>query len=197
MSQSVPDMTTEWSFPVEVELIDDYKDFHIAPDTEEKEALASRLGLVSLDDLRADLRVENVAGKFCVKGHIEAAVTQSCVVTLEPVKSSLAEDFEAWFVDRDKAISFVRARQEKLARQGQTELPVLEECEDPEPVVNGRIDLGEQVAQFLSLAIDPYPHAQGADYPLQDDDQGAIPDIRKNPFAALKDWKAGPGSADV
>jgi hypothetical protein len=43
-------------------------------------------------------------------------------------------------------------------------MPFLDESEDPEPVIDGKIDAGELVAQYLSLAIDPYPRLEGEEY---------------------------------
>ena len=40
------------------------------------------------------------------------------------------------------------------------ELELLPEEEDPEPVVDGMIDVGELAAQFLLLGVDPYPRAK-------------------------------------
>ena len=69
--------------------------------------------------------------------------------------------------------------------------PLLEEKEDPEPVVNGYIDLGEVVTQFLSLALDPYPHKEGVTHDLTDEDADIERKTRKieNPFAKLEAMK--------
>ena len=113
------------------------------------------------------------------------------MVTGEPVPAEITDDFEAWFIDQDKAVSFAKIRQDKLKANSHAEMPILEERDDPESLLDGQIDLGEQVVQFLSLSLNPYPHAEGADYPLKEGDREAMSDIRKNPFAVLKDWKDG------
>ena len=71
------------------------------------------------------------------------------------------------------------------------ETPIINEQEDPEKIIGGKIDLGEVVTQHLSLAIDPYPHKEGVKYEYGDDEPEKVPEaFKNNPFAALKDWKS-------
>jgi hypothetical protein len=60
--------------------------------------------------------------------------------------------------------------------------------EDPaEELTDGRIDLGEVVAQQLAVALDPYPRAPGADGRFaQSDQEGAAAKGGNTPFAALE-----------
>lgn len=184
---------TEWSYFLDVEQLEKERtQVMISPDAEERKRLCQRLGLVSIEDLSADIVVERRAGEvaFHVSGQIQGHITQSCVVTLEPVHSEINEGFEAWFADPEAAISITKARHERLSEKGHGEQPILEEYDDPEPLVEGKIDLGELVTQYLSLAVNPYPHAEGVMFE-QGDDQLKNPDeeVTRNPFAALKDWK--------
>ena len=184
---------TEWSYFLDVEDLEKERTaLSISPDEQERKRLCQRLGLVSIEKLDADMVIERRAGEvaFHISGTIHAEVTQSCVVTLEPVRSTISEEFEAWFADPDAAISIAKARHEKLSEKSHGELPVLDESDDPEPLIEGKIDLGETVTQYLSLFINPYPHAEGVQFE-QSDDQIKKPDdaLTKNPFAALKDWK--------
>ena len=112
-------------------------------------------------------------------------------MTAEPVTSEIEEDFEGWFADRSQTISFAAAKKEREIQTAHSEVEILDESEDPEPVIGGRIDLGELAAQHLSLAIPPYPRQEGARYDYGDEEEGAreASPLRKNPFEALKDWK--------
>lgn len=193
MTQPKTILETEWSYFVN---IDDLKPgentMSLSPDEEAKKRLAQRLGIVSLDSLKADVVISNEKGAsaYHVRGQIEADITQSCVVSLEPVKNHIQDNFEAWYADPEGAISIAKARHEKLTEKGHGEQPILDEQDDPEPLVNGSIDLGELITQYLSLGIDPYPHAEGVEYEVQDDKKTVEPDaVGKNPFAALQDWK--------
>ena len=84
-------------------------------------------------------------------------------------------------------MSFARARHERDKDRGVEERPMLEEHEDPEPIVDGRINLGELVTQYLSLAIEPYPRSEEAKKILEENNN-SMP-ARENPFAALKTLK--------
>lgn len=163
----------------------------LEPSEEERHNLARRLDLQALNSLKADLVLERQGMVIHVKGHLEADVTQSCVITREPVAGSVSEDYEGWFADPDKAVPLARARKEREARKTHAETEILEEFEDPEPLVEGHIDVGELTTQYLSLALNPYPHAEGAEHLMAEEDvtTAGSSELRKNPFAALKSWK--------
>ncbi len=74
--------------------------------------------------------------------------------------------------------------------QAQTKDLKLDE-EPPEPLVEGKIDLGAIATEFLLLGIDPYPRKAGAEFaPVKtDDDAGA------RPFAVLEALKKRLGSS--
>ncbi len=154
--------------------------------------LARRFAVVSIEKATAKLKLSNAGGHVIhVQGRFECDITQECVVTLDPVQSSLSEPVEGWFADRDTAVSFANAKKEREVAKSHAEVEILDEKEDPEPVVEGRIDLGELVAQHISLAIPTYPHKEGVEYEVGDDNLtlDEKSPLRKNPFEALKDWK--------
>ena len=99
-----------------------------------------------------------------------------------PVKAYLEEEFEGWFADPGSFASIAKARQSKAGKAADNEVQILEEHEDPEPILDGKIDLGDLTAQYLSLSLDPYPKAPGAVWA-----EGEGPEesstLRKNPFA--------------
>ena len=116
-------------------------------------ALARRLGLPAIDGLSAELELrKSKDGKqVSVDGRMTANVTQECVVSLDPFDVELAEPIEERFAEID---------------ENEPELPVEDDLgEDEEaydePIVENRIDLGEMLAQCLSLALDPYPRQPG------------------------------------
>lgn len=158
-------------------------------------AVARRLDIPSVQSLSADLTLQRAPGNKAVIhviGILKADVTQSCVVSFAPVKNYIEEEFEGWFSDPASFTSFAKAKHEKAGRIPDIEVPVMDEKEDPEPMVNGKIDLGDLVCQYLSLGLDPYPRAHGVTAPeLTEQQQQEISAVRKNPFEALKDWKGG------
>lgn len=187
-------LPSEWSFPVEAEKISD-KPYvvSIKPTADEKKRLAQRLNIKSLESLSAEITFNRQPGKMSVHaaGAFEAEVKQDCVVSGKPVITQINEKFDAWFADKSKTVPFARARQDKMMEKGNLEMPILDEAEDPEPIVDGIIDAGELVTQFLSLSINPYPHAEGVHYEHGDESEKGPSLKLDNPFAALKDWKGG------
>lgn len=160
--------------------------------------VARRLRVDSLSNLKADFVLKRAPGTLLieVKGRVCADVSQSCVVTLAPVHSHVCEDLVAYYSDNDRAISFARAKHERQGRVADAELQILDEASDPEPATDGLIDIGELAVQYLSLGINPYPRAEGVDPVLEKAAEkaregAAKPASRRNPFAALKDWKGG------
>jgi uncharacterized metal-binding protein YceD (DUF177 family) len=156
-------------------------------------ALAKRYGIMSVDALSGDvsLRREGDGMTIAVTGHFTAKVTQACVTTLDPVKDEISETFEGWFLDESQAASFERARKRKLEIElgdmplEENEVPVADEREEPDVVVNGQVEVGELVAQYLSLSLNPYPHS---DVAIEKGPIGDEAELKKpSPFAVLKD----------
>jgi uncharacterized metal-binding protein YceD (DUF177 family) len=146
---------------------------HISANGEERAALARRFDLQAIDRLEADFTLRRAGnGVIHVKGTVRGDVVQSCVVTLEPVPARVEEDFAADFADRTDQ------------PEGEAEID-FEAADPPEPIRNGHIDLGELAAEHLSLGLDPYPRAPGAQ--LSQGSEPEEPEARPiNPFSILK-----------
>jgi uncharacterized metal-binding protein YceD (DUF177 family) len=119
---------------------------------DECRALAARFALLDLANFSGSVRVERVAddATFLVTGRLTADVVQTCVVTLEPVPGKVDAEFDRLF-SRD------------LPVESDGEVEIDPDAETPEPLTSDRLDLGEVLAEELSLALDPYPRAPGAD----------------------------------
>jgi hypothetical protein len=94
------------------------------------------------------------------------------VVTLEPFPSHVEDSFAVDFGD--------------AAETEADEIDVDMDQDPPEPIVGGVIDIGELTAQYLSLALDPYPRSPGVamEEVWSDADPGAL-----SPFAVLEGLK--------
>jgi len=159
----MPRETPEFSRPVTLARIGpEGRQEVLEASAEERAALARRFGILSIESLRADLVLRpEPDGAVRADGRLEAAVTQSCVVTLEPV---------AQRVEEPVALRFLPSGQEP--DEGPEEIDEIE-------TEGGVADLGEAIAEQLALALDPYPRAPGATLP------GEATDASANPFAAL------------
>ena len=187
-------LSPEWSHKIDADEIgSEPQSYFLNANEEERANIARRLDIEGLEELTAKINLSRDPGglRIYADGHLKAKVVQKCVITSDPIEGWLEEGFEAWFADEDQTVSFVKARKDRDTKRGHQEVKMVDEDEDPEPIIDGFIDAGELVVQYLSLAINPYPHAEGAHYEYGDDDeQDREPSqVRKNPFEALKNWK--------
>lgn len=150
----------------------------------ERAALAEVLELQAIDRLVATLRTRRLAsGLIEVSGEMESEVVQSCVVTLEPVPARIRESFRLTFGDVEPEPAL-----------GEIDIS-FDDSDPPEPIVDGKIDLGALVAEQLSLALDPYPRKEGAEVPQEFTPSPAeIVDLQttpatRKPFAGLDKLK--------
>lgn len=184
----------EWSHFFDVDDLEKSKALALTIEASEEERadLSHRFGVVSISSATADLTIQREGGHIVhVHGQFHCTVTQECVVTLELIETVLSEPVEGWFADKETMVSFAAAKKERQVAKSQAEVEIIEEKDDPEAIIEGRIDLGELVAQHISLAIPLYPHKEGVKFEVGDDNL-SIDDkspLRKNPFEALKDWK--------
>ena len=140
----------------------------------EREALASVYKLPAIAALTATLRVEPVGrGEARVTGAVHGEFTQTCVVSLEPFAETVDEAVDVRFAPRAEEGSARPAARETLTFS-------LADEDDPDPVVDGKIDLGALTAEFFALGLDPYPRKPGVEFVALD--EPAPPD---SPFAAL------------
>jgi uncharacterized metal-binding protein YceD (DUF177 family) len=157
----------------------------IEADAKERAALARRFDLVSLDRLCASIRIEPVRGTplWRLSGTLSGDAVQRCVVTLEPLPAHIEDSFDELYAPP--------AHVETLEREA-AETESEEFGDIPEPLEDGGIDVGEVVAQYFSLALDPAPRKEGAmEIRFVDAaEEGEATGLEKeNPFAALKKLK--------
>jgi uncharacterized metal-binding protein YceD (DUF177 family) len=158
--------------------------FEIEAEPEERAALARRFGLLALEAFSAKGRIEVFeAGRSArLEGHIVADVVQECVVTLEPVAARVEDDFSLLYARGTGGGRDAKGAEVDLSAG-------LEDEDDPEPLSEDGIDIGEAAAECLGLALDPYPRAADADEALaalsspEDDEPPA------SPFAELERLK--------
>jgi uncharacterized metal-binding protein YceD (DUF177 family) len=128
----------------------------VVADEAARAALAALYGLEGIARLRGTfvLRHER-AGVIAATLDMQATVTQTCVVTLEPFEARIAEH---------SALRFVPARN---VPEGEEEELDPESLEGPDeiPYINDVIDLGAALAEQLALALDPYPRKPDAELP--------------------------------
>jgi uncharacterized metal-binding protein YceD (DUF177 family) len=173
------DLKSEFSRPVDIERMGDRDHvMTVEASADECLALSNRLGIEKIHDLRARVAIRRMPGGRIhrVSGTLNADIIQACSVTLDAVESHINETFEEAFVKT------------KVARGDEpVELELDPEGDAPEPIENGVIDVGEVLAQILSLAIDPYVRSSAAA------ETGEAGDLEGNatshPFAGLAELR--------
>ena len=166
-----------FSRPIRVEAIPrEGLETRIEADAGERAALAAFNGLPAIVALAASFSLKHGAGgTIILHGALDAEVTQTCVVTLEPFETTISAPIDLRFAPPDET-----AR--RGAKSGEAEEIDVGEDDEPDPIVDGAIDLGAAASEFLTLNLDPYPRKPGAVFapPFSGDD---APD--DSPFSAL------------
>ena len=157
----------------------------IEADEREKAALAERHGLLKVDDFRAEFHLSPWKKQGVrVRGTVRAGITQACIVTLDPVDSSIDETVDAVFVPE-------RSRLARVDTDDSGELVLDPEGPDmPETFSGDALDTGAIAEEFFELAIDPYPRKEGAELTEERDVAEDKTEAPKSPFAELAKWKS-------
>lgn len=162
------------------------RDISVTATKAEEAALARRFGVDGLSNLKAEITLTPFASgnKVALKARFGADIAQTCVVTLEPVANRVEGEFFAEFVQRAFADN-----------PDEIEFGV-DDDDPPEPIVDGRIEFGELIAQNIGLLIDPFPRAPGAVFetisvgvPEGEEAEATDSHGRPNPFAVLERLK--------
>ena len=122
----------------------------------EREELASFYRLPAIAVLTATLRLDPWGqGGARVTGAVHGEFTQVCVVSLEPFPATVDEDVDVRFAPQTAANSRSTPIEE-------TQTFSLADEDEPDPVFDGKIDLGALTAELFALGLDPYPRKPGA-----------------------------------
>jgi uncharacterized metal-binding protein YceD (DUF177 family) len=138
----------------------------IAATAEERQNLAERLELSALDRLSAEVELRRKeGGVILLEAEFAAEFEQFCSVTLEPVRGALSYRF---------LLVYGSATDEGPEISLSGDEPAFE------PLTGDTIDIGEAVAQELSLALPEFPRRPDASI-----DEFFSADPPDRPFASL------------
>ena len=141
----------------------------------EREELALFYRLPAIAALTAALRLDPWGqGGARVTGVVHGELTQVCVVSLEPFPATVDEDVDVRFTPQTAAKSRSTATEA-------TQTFSLADEDEPDPVIDGKIDLGALTAELFALGLDPYPRKPGVAF----DEGGPNSEPTDSPFAAL------------
>jgi uncharacterized metal-binding protein YceD (DUF177 family) len=170
------------SRPLKIDEIRDGSNGKTEATEAELAAIARMLELVALKRLALSYRVDRAGtGRLRLTGRLQADVSQTCVVSLEPVETQLEVPVEVEFWPA-ALVEELDRNAEDGGSQGLLDWP--------EPVVDGQIDLGPVMYETLATALDPYPKRPGASFDWSQGAPAAAGEGRSGPFAALAALKA-------
>ncbi len=168
----------EFSRPVRLDTLGEQpRPMKVVAAPDERSALAARFGLIALDRLDAELSLSRKGDEIAVHGTLQAAVIQACVASGMPVPAALAAPFDLLF------------RPQLAAGHADEEIELNEREMDVVFYEGGEIDVGEAVAETLSLSLDPWPRAPEADVALRAAGVKREGEEENGPFAALAGLK--------
>ena len=178
MDDAKPGSPSPWHFPVAVEDVPESGEhFDLTADSQTRAAIGKVAGLRDLPRLEANFDVSRQGGGgLRVAGRIAATVSQTCVVTLDPVANEVAEDVDLLFVPQ---ASVAEAGGAATTKPNEREYEI-------EPLTGGVVDLGALATELLILGLDPYPRMPGAVFQAPEETAAS-----EGPFSALAALQKG------
>ena len=156
---------------------------------QECEALASRFLIPRVYELRANCEFRKLSqkdfGDYKLSVNKKAKIIQKCVITLNELNKLIEEDFSIIFKIQKNPDKI-----EDLTKE--VEFEVHEE--DVEMITDKTIDVGEYIAEYLSLSMEPYPRQENVKgnelgYKIISEVNAISEEKKANPFSVLKELK--------
>lgn len=165
-------MSSRWSVPLRLSEVDRGPvRLSLEPDEAARARIAAAVGVDRVDRLKAEVTARPWLDGAELSGRIDAEVTQTCGVTLDPFQTPIRSDF---------LIRLLPPGSPNAPAPDAAEVLVDPEAEDPPEVLESEvIDVGAYVVEYLLLEIDPFPRKPGAVF------EPPEPPAVISPFAAL------------
>jgi uncharacterized metal-binding protein YceD (DUF177 family) len=160
------DMDLPYSEPVRLHQVGGGVTRTLEPDAAARARIAKALDLASLDAFVAEMTLAPSPGGWRLSGRVKASLAQICGITLEPLPVEIDAPF---------TVSLAEA-----AEEDSDEIVITLDDESPDPIEDGRVDLGQYAVEQLALLLDPFPRRPGAEF-VQPPEPTEI-----SPFAVLK-----------
>ena len=159
-----------WSVPVPAAEAARGIDMPLAADADARARIAAAFGVEALESFAAQARLDPWLDGVRLKADWTARVVYACGLTLEPFPADLAGRVD------------LRLLPEGSPHAPDPDADVLGDPDAPDPpetYAGDRIDVGDLLAQHLSVELDPFPRKPGAQFaPPPEPDE-------PSPFAAL------------
>lgn len=161
----------------------DVNSFDVRPPADKTKEIAEELGLLGLKKPRLAGTIKAVGEKdWQLKATLGATITQSCVVTMEPITTRIEEAVVRNYFPRLEYLDDADDEEEEIEMSADENIEILPD----------EIDLFELFAEALSLAVPPYPKKDTAALPetiVAEPGIDPLTDDDVKPFAGLKDLR--------
>lgn len=170
----MPQRNIGWSILVDANDIPaEGRQFAFSAGEVERAEIARSLELPAISRLDVCFDVQRTgSGGLRITGTVAATVTQTCVVTLEPIVTNLNE-----------AVDLVFAPAARVGPRVDVDTS-FDAPDPPDPIPEGGIDLVAVAVEFLHLGMDPYPRKPDAEFEAPGSSEKA-----PSPFAVLASLK--------
>ena len=139
--------------------------------------IAACEGVDEVDGFKGTVTLKRLSqNRFDYAATLAADIVQTCVVTLEPVRSRINKQFA-------RKLQYIPGHQ---AEKGGELTLASGDDEAPEEIGSLKYNLAGPLLEEFSLAVDPYPRAPGASFESPSPDEKS-----ESPFAVLKGLKRG------
>lgn len=157
---------------------------HIEADARELQGLAKLWDVPSVEALSADFKIRRwKRDGVKLVGTVTGKVTQSCIVSLEPVQTEIHEEIDQIFVPEGSTLA-------RIPATDQGELIIDPDGPDlPDTFTGDRLDVGAVAAEFAAMGLEPYPRKPGVEFEPRIADAEAPEDRKPSPFAVLRNLK--------
>ena len=185
----IPEIASELPRPVDVtRLSASGTMIHLDPTEDELAAIAARLDLISVDQLSGKIRVRPTMGReITAEGMISAQVQQTCVVTGDALPTTLEFSLLRRYSEDADALAGLDVDEDEV---------IDPDHDDPDPIKNGTIDVGEAAVEELALQLPAYPRKPDAAFDEVVSSPPNTVDEPENPFAKLEQLKKSLKSDD-
>lgn len=155
------------------------QDVRLAAKPDELKRIALWADVPAVERFEALITLRKLSqNRFLYKAALNADATQSCVVSLAPVRAHIERMFE-------RELHLVSHVARDLAAHGDMAVGEADE-EGPEDIESTRYDLAAPLLEEFVLALEPYPRAPGVVF----ESPSGQEDKPESPFAALKALKS-------
>jgi uncharacterized metal-binding protein YceD (DUF177 family) len=154
-------------------------EFAIILDEDTRARIAEWAGIEELERFDATVELKRQSRtRFAYSAKFDADVVQACVVTLEPVKSHIAQHFARAL---HLLTGVMRGAQDFAIDSGGPLAAGAGEDDAPEQITDTHYDIAAPLLEEFALALDPYPRAPGVEFTPPEEEA----DPEENPFAIL------------